>query len=200
MVPILRAMGPRSLTRALKRSAAPLSARLRDERGFTLIELMTTMILMGFGLIAAFGFYSSAVGRTADSEARINSVSELRITGERMARDVRESASICSPAPAPTSNSLYLSGPTDLADLGGASDCEASRMIVWTCEGGGCFRSEGGGSPVLQVEGLSTSLPVFTSSGGDYVSIYLAKVPEDRTGAITFERAATLRNYCEDGC
>jgi prepilin-type N-terminal cleavage/methylation domain-containing protein len=190
MMPISRGMEAGSLNRALKRS----KARLRDDSAFTLIELMTTMVLMGFGLLAAFGFYSSAVGRTADSEARINSISELRITGERMARDVRESASICTPAPSPTSNTLYLSGPTDLDDLAGASDCEASRMIAWTCEGGSCFRSEGGASPVLQVEGLSTALPVFTSSGGNYVAIYLAKVPDGRAGAITFERGATLRN------
>ena len=182
--------------------AGSLARRLRREDGFTLIEMLTGMLMLGIGLTAAFFFYSSAVGRTTDTEERTHTLGEVRNLGELMARDVRESSSICSPLPAPSSNRLYLSGPPDLSSSASSSLCVAGRMIVWDCEttAGTCTRSEGGAPAEIAGEGLDTSTPIFTKTADNYVSIYLSKVPEDRAGAITFDRGAALRNYCEGGC
>jgi prepilin-type N-terminal cleavage/methylation domain-containing protein len=179
-----------------------LGRRLRGEHGFTLIELMTTMLMLGIGLTAAFFFYSSAVGRTADTEERVDTISDLRILGERMARDVRESSSICAPLPAPSADVLYLSGPPDLDSTTSSSACEAARMVVYDCETtpGTCTRSEAGGTAEVLGEGLDTSTAVFTKTADNYVSIYLSQIPEGRSSAVTFERGAALRNYCEGGC
>jgi prepilin-type N-terminal cleavage/methylation domain-containing protein len=196
-------MVQRAITGArIRRAGGRLRRRLHAEDGFTLIELMTTMLMLGIGLTAAFFFYSSAVGRTTDTEARVNTISDIRNLGERMARDVRESSSICAPLPAPSADVLRLSGPPNLGSTTSSSLCEASRMIVYDCETtpGTCTRAEGGGAAEILGEGLDTATPIFTKTADNYVSIYLSKTPDGRNAAITFERGAALRNYCEGGC
>lgn len=190
------------MLRRVKEQAARLRTRLAREDGFTLIELLTTLLMLGIGLTAAFFFYSSAVGRTTDTERRVQVTADLRNLGERMARDVRESASICAPEPAPSANALYLSGPPDLNSTTSSSACEPARMIVYDCQttAGTCTRAEGGGAAEILGEGLDTSTAVFTKTTDNYVSIYLSKVPQGRNSAITFERGAALRNFCEGGC
>ena len=202
-MPMTEGDGLAMIVRAQERErGSRLGSLLRDERGFTLIELMTTMLMLGLGLTAAFFFYSSAVGRTAETEARVNTLAEVRNLGERMARDVRESSSICAPLPAPSADVLYLSGPPNLTSTTSSSACEASRMVVYDCQTtpGTCTRAEGGGAAEILGEGLETATPIFTKTADNYISIYLAKTPEDRNAPITFERGAALRNYCEGGC
>jgi prepilin-type N-terminal cleavage/methylation domain-containing protein len=189
-------MAPRALTRARKRLA---DLNPCAQEGFTLIELLATMTMLGIGLTAAFFFYSAALGRTTDTQARIDTISDLRNVGEQIARDIRDSEKLCPPLPSPSSNQLYLSGPPvpGVASTS-ANVCATTRRIIWDCAttAGTCTRSEAGHSPVVAATGLSTSTPMFSSSGSNYILIHLYKLPAGREGAITFDRGASLRNYC----
>ena len=184
------------------RACTGLRALREAQAGVTLIELMTVIGMLGIVFTGAFFFYTGALNRTEETEARVDTLAELEVAGERITRDVRDSASICAPAPGAGSNYLALSGPPETGSFATASNCEADRMIIYDCSTtpGTCTRSEGGGSPVLAVEGLATGSPVFASSGGNEVAIDLRQVPDERDRAVAFQRGATLRNFCEGGC
>lgn len=158
--------------------------------------------MLGIVMTAAFFFLLGGSNRTDETEARIRTLSELRIAGERITRDARNSVSICAPEPAAGADYLALSGPPDIDSLSTSSECEPARMVIYDCATtpGACTRSEGGGSPALLVEGLDTGSPVFASSGGNYVTVDLRKLPEDRERSVAFRRGAALRNFCEGGC
>jgi prepilin-type N-terminal cleavage/methylation domain-containing protein len=48
------------------------SRRMRDEHGFTLVEVLTVMIVMGILLASAIGFQVGARERAGDATARAN--------------------------------------------------------------------------------------------------------------------------------
>ena len=173
-----------------------------SEAGFTLVEVLTTMLMMGVGLTAAFAFFSSGLTRTTGTESRVETMATLQGLGERMARDVRQSASVCTPAPSPSADVLYLSGPPDPASPSTASDCVASRMITWDCASasGACSRKQGTGAAETIADGLAGSPAIFTYSANDYISIELASLPMDHERPIVIEQGAALRNYCDGGC
>jgi len=175
------------------RASAGLRVLREDQAGVTLIELMTVIGMLGIAFTAAFFFYAGALNRTSESEARVNTLSELNIAGERIVRDVRESAKICSPG-VEGANSLILSPPTS------GTPCDPATRIVYDCttNPGTCTRTEGGSSS-LAVDGLvpGPEAPIFVSEGSNHVAIDLRAIPEDRDRAIAFQRGATLRNPCE---
>ena len=162
--------------------------RPRAESGFTVVELLITLALAGMGMTAGFYFYASAVGRTADTEARVDSIADVRNTGELIARDVRESGAICTPA-----------GATNVLSLAASSSTPCTATVVWNCAAtpGTCTRTEGGDTETV-IEGLSTSSTVFTPAS-NYVSIRLNKLPDGRDGEVTIERGAAVR-VCQGTC
>lgn len=173
-------------------SCQGLRARLRDDRGVTLIELLTVMAMLGIALTATFFFYQAVVNRTTDTQERRNTLADQRVALERMVRDIRAADRVTAPTAGATANGLQL----NVLDGSGG----AATVVAYDCEGveGACTRSVGGGTPSAVIEGLEPSAePVFTvGSDGHWVRVSLQAVPEGRTRPIILSRGVTLRNFC----
>jgi len=81
-----------------------LIARLRqDERGFTLVELLVTMFLMGIvsAFVGAAFVDANKVVRTTQDQTQ--GLQDVRVAAERLARDIRDARSVlCNPSGTPT--------------------------------------------------------------------------------------------------
>lgn len=73
--------------------AAPLR-RLDSEGGFTLIELMVTVVLTMVIFLAASGFWVIADDNQRDTGDRVETLAEQRIALERMTRELRQAQDV----------------------------------------------------------------------------------------------------------
>jgi Tfp pilus assembly protein PilE len=190
------------------------SGRLAQEDGVTLFELVTVMAMLGIGLTTAFFFYQAAVGRTSDTEARVDTLSEQRVLIENISRESREAARL-----------VVDSGGGVLDIYGVAGSSSATREVIrYDCSStpGTCTRmtyawSSGGygdtvavvpafgaalTTPTIEIQGLDPSLPAFSgtpSPAGSPLTTFtvqLQSVPEGRDRPIRLTREITARNVC----
>ena len=169
-----------------------LKARLADESGVTLIELLTVMLTLGIVFSASFFFYSTTLARTGDTEARRDVLDSQRVALENIAREVREAQSIDSPAAGHSGNSAQLT----LLSASGAT----STVTIDCSAGNSCTQSTATGGSELLIDGLqASSNPVFTvGSTGSYVLIRFEALPDGRTRPIVLSRGIALRNCAQD--
>lgn len=177
-----------SRTKAVGRDLlSSLRAKLRDESGFTLVELLYVMITFGVIFTAAFFFFLTTLSRTEDTEARLNTLADVRIASENVARDARESVNATVD---PTGMTLSLSGPPAITGI--------NTPVVYSCVAstGTCTRQLGSNAATTFATDLDLSTAPFTALAADYVRIQFTQIPEDRDSPISIDRGVTLRNYC----
>jgi prepilin-type N-terminal cleavage/methylation domain-containing protein len=80
--------------------------RLRDERGYTLIELLTVMLILGTVLGGLTGVFASATSAQADMNNRFQAQQEARLGLDKLRREVH-CASTATPAGANTSSITF---------------------------------------------------------------------------------------------
>ncbi|MFA4884611.1 MAG: prepilin-type N-terminal cleavage/methylation domain-containing protein, partial [Desulfotomaculaceae bacterium] len=61
---------------------------LRDERGFTLIELMLSLLLMSILFLAVWGIFTRSVTFWRQAEYKVDMYDSMRITFDRMGREL----------------------------------------------------------------------------------------------------------------
>lgn len=123
----------------------PRSSHLRP-RGFTLIELVVTIVLLGIISAALAPFFYSAVSGYFDSQARARLTGEGRLALERLSRDLREA----DPASISVSggNQLSFTLLRDLVDV-----TQVGSMVVKTYEACREIRIAQNGSNLVWDEG-----------------------------------------------
>jgi prepilin-type N-terminal cleavage/methylation domain-containing protein len=107
-------------------------ARLRDESGFSLVELIITMVVMGIVLGGLANIFVSGERANADATARMTSQQGVRVAFDRLEYDTR-----CASTAALLSSGagVYLTLP---------SQCDhASGTVTWCVTSGSLMRSTG---------------------------------------------------------
>jgi prepilin-type N-terminal cleavage/methylation domain-containing protein len=162
---------------------ARLRARLAQEDGMTLIELLTTMTIMGIVMSAIIGVFVSGLHAEVDMNKRFQAQQEVRLALTSMRTDIRTACSppavsvLVSGAP----NSVPAGTPGDTVVLGfcGSGTTWSSTPVSYVTW---CARSEGGtpahyglfretandpncatGSAGIRKADSLTTAPVFTS-------------------------------------
>src|SRR2546429_4755090 len=77
----------------------PLRARLQTESGFSLVELIITMVAMGIVMTGLVNIFTSGERASADATARMQSQQGIRVAFDRLEYDAR-----CPSAPTPPSS------------------------------------------------------------------------------------------------
>ena len=109
-----------------------LLRRLGDERGMTLVELLTVMGLLGIVMAAVVVLYISGVRAQTNMSSRFNAQTMLHTGLDRMRKDIHEACT----ETAQSGTSVTL----ELPSTGGGL-CDGSNLVTW------CTR--GSGSPVV---------------------------------------------------
>lgn len=188
-----------------KRAPAPAVPRSRfaDERGFTLVELLTVMITLIIVLLAGLAMFEFAQRTQPRISERNDAIQTAQIEIERVVRDLRQSYSVVSAAPTALTVLTY----DNKASCAG-SDPGASRQcrVTYACGAGTCTRTaaEADGSvpgpPRTLISGLaSDSVFSYAPSASSPTTVYVrfemapdANDPAD--DLITLEEGVTMRN------
>jgi type II secretory pathway component PulJ len=176
------------------------TARLAEDEGFTLTELLVAMTIAMIVLGAGVMMFTAAIGSQPKHSARLAKVQEARTTSERLVRELRQGLG----APTATSSQLSILTYVRTAVCGGtASGAAIPCRVTYTCTAGTCTRVEAqpdGSAPgpaTTVVSGLSNAI-VFSyepsSSSPTWVGVTLQFPAEGGDDAITVEDGAALRN------
>lgn len=152
------------------------TAALRDERGFTLVELMVT-ILLGLIIFAAV-MQMMVVGghRQKQIDTRISQLQSARVSEEALARDLRQATAVT----VQTTRSVQYTLPTGV-------------VVTWACTAAGvCTRTSGAGV-ATKVMSQVTNSTIFALPSPNYVTISFV-VSEAGRSDITINDGVALRN------
>ncbi len=157
-----------------------------------MIELLTVMAMLGIVFTAAFFFYSTTLGRTEDTQARRNALSDQRIALDRIIRELREAQSVDSPSAGEAADAIELT----VLDAAGST----SAVTIDCSSGDTCVRRTAGIADELLIDDLEPAAnAVFTvGADGDYVYVQLESLPEGRTRPIVLSQGAALRNCAQN--
>jgi prepilin-type N-terminal cleavage/methylation domain-containing protein len=101
------------------------NAALKDERGFTLVELLVTMVMMLLVMSALYGIFDMGIKVYTLGNDKVNAVENARIALDRMSREIRAAY----PADkANDGNSLFLSAEPDRVTFG--NDLNGDRRVT----------------------------------------------------------------------
>jgi prepilin-type N-terminal cleavage/methylation domain-containing protein len=114
---------------------ARLRARLAQEEGMTLIELLTTMAIMGFVLSAIIGVFVSGLHAEVDMNQRFQAQQEARLALQSMRKDLRTACT-------ESVSTKFVTGDTVL--LGYCSNSTTTWSSTPVSYTTWCARSEGG--------------------------------------------------------
>lgn len=173
---------------------------MRDDRGYSLVELMTVVGMAGLLLTASFLFYNNAINRTSDTQERKDTLEAERFAIDRIARDVREAETVA----------VRTSPGGGATTAGNVVDAVAPQeRVIYDCTSGTCFRTvtDVTGTTTLDgpdelITGLDVSNVVFTTGsaydGADpnHVGVRLSVLPPNRNKAIVLTRGVSVRNDC----
>lgn len=100
-----------------------------DERGFTLVELVTTMAILMVVLTGITSLFVAGTRSQADLDNRFQAQTQLRIGLDKMRKDIH---SACSAAGPPANGSTLTS-----VTLYMPSTCTSADAITWCTQGSG---------------------------------------------------------------
>ena len=136
-------------------------ARMRDEDGFTLPELMIGMVIMSLLIVAIAGALIVSLKTTGSTEQRLHESQDVLITSSYLANDVQSASDVnvstatnnCSSAPTTLVTFTYASSahPTAVYQCGTASNGETQVT-----------RTFNGGSPIVVAHFAGTARPTVT--------------------------------------
>lgn len=172
----------------------------RDERGYTLLEVLTIVAMLGIVMSAGFLFYRAAVGRASDTQERKDTLEVQRTAIDRIARDVRESEVVA----------VRASSGGGATTTGNVVDAVAPHeRVIYDCTTGTCTRTvtDVAGSATLDgpdevIGDLDVSEPVFSTGSsydgadGSFVRVRLSILPPSRAKPIVLTRGVAIRNDC----
>jgi prepilin-type N-terminal cleavage/methylation domain-containing protein len=177
-----------------KHAASHLSHALRDERGFTLIEMLVAIPLMLIVFIAVFNLYDVSVREQSRGEARVRGIVDQKNGLERMSRELRDAVSV-----------RYQT--SEVID---AQISSAGRWLRYDCSGTSCKRYEGPSQgtfdtgPVTLIDNVhSAEFQTLADVGGTltpdfvnptYVSVTLRVSVKDASNPIVLSDGFNLRN------
>lgn len=105
------------------------------EEGFTLVELLVTMTILGIVMAAITGLFVSGTRAQSDLNSRFTALTELHIGLDRFRRDVHSACSVTSQS----ATSVTFSGPP----------CDGSNLYTW------CTQATGGHYGLYRAAGAS---------------------------------------------
>jgi len=176
----------------------PLRVRLPAESGFSLVELIITMVVMGIVVGGLANIFTSGERASADATARMQSQQRVRIAFDRLEYDAR-CASVAT---------LLSSGAGVALTL--PSQCDhASGNVVWCVSSGALLRYSSGTNcsgatqtyvtDVTSATPFSCNLPV--AGGLPQLKVVLAVNSTTRTSdQTTATDYITMRNATSTGC
>jgi prepilin-type N-terminal cleavage/methylation domain-containing protein len=140
-----------------------VSSLLRDERGFTLVEMLAAVPLMLIIFFAVFQLYEVSVREQSRGDARVRGIVEQKNALERMSRELRDSVAV-----------RYRT--SEIID---AQVSTGGSWVRYDCSGTTCRRSLGTdestyGSPVTLISNVhSAEFHTLSNSGGTLVPDYV---------------------------
>jgi hypothetical protein len=182
-----------------KRALNHASSLLRDERGFSLIEILAVLPLMLLVFFAVFQLYEVSVREQSRGDARVRGIVDEKNGLERISRELRDSVAV-----------KYQS--SEVID---AQISSGGRWLRYDCSGTSCKRYEGPAQgsfdtgPVPVIKSVqSAEFHTLSNSGGalvpdfvnpTYVSVTLRVSVKDATNPIVLSDGFNLRNLTTPG-
>jgi prepilin-type N-terminal cleavage/methylation domain-containing protein len=181
--------------------SSPLRARLQAEPGFSLVELIITMVVMGIVMTGLANIFISGQRASDDATARVQSQQSVRIAFDRLEYDVRcaSTATLLSKVGS-NGGGVYLSLPTQCAHASGdVSWCYSGGWLVrkaaTTCTGS----AQKYVGDVTSTTPFSCYLPV--SGAMPQLKVALTVNPSTRNAnKTTATDYITMRNASSTGC
>jgi prepilin-type N-terminal cleavage/methylation domain-containing protein len=168
-----------------------MKRRLSDERGFTLVELLIVMVLMGIIMVGVVDVFVSGTRAGADANARLGAQQNTRVALDRLEHEAR-----CA-----TSATLLSSGAGVKLTL--PSQCSnATGTVSWCVTGGILKRYPGaacsGAGAVIFVRNITSATPFSLVTGSGDLPRLAITITSDETrsaaDAATLTDSITLRN------
>jgi Tfp pilus assembly protein PilW len=159
-----------------------------DEHGTSLIELLFALALLTIVVVAFGSSFLSVQKSDAYVQGRSQSLDEMRVTINRMTRDLRQGASfVGQPTASDVTVRTYVNG--------------VARDVRYQVSGSDLLRSVGGGTPVALQHGVVTP-DIFTfapdTTNPQVVTITLQVEPSNAPDTtVTLESEVRLRNLTE---
>ena len=178
--------------------AGTATGRIRDEEGFTLVEVLVATVLSMIVIGAAVTVFTVSLASQARVRTQSAGIQEARTVMEQMTRELRQGSSV------PSASASQLSVITYVHDTTCGTTTPVCRVTYSCTSAGTCSRTVSApdgsspGSPVQLISGLSGN-NVFaytppTSDAPASVGVTLTIPASDGSNAITLTDAATLRN------
>jgi len=101
---------------------------LRNERGYTLVELLTVMAMLGFVFMGIISLYLSGVRSQSNVSATFSAQTSLHVGLDKMRADVHLACS----QTAQSATSVTLSLP-----VSSAGTCDGTNLVTWCTQGSG---------------------------------------------------------------
>jgi prepilin-type N-terminal cleavage/methylation domain-containing protein len=178
-------------------SFLPLRARLQAESGFSLVELIITMVVMGIVMTGLVNIFTSGERASADATARMQSQQGVRVAFDRLEYDTR-----CA-----STAGILSSGAGVHLNLGSWCD-HATGDVSWCVSSGSLVRLSGttcSGSTQTYVTNVTSATPFScyspVSGATPQLKVVLTINPATRTSdQTTATDYITMRNASSSGC
>jgi prepilin-type N-terminal cleavage/methylation domain-containing protein len=182
-------------------NSSPLRARLHADSGFSLVELIITMVVMGIVMGGLADIFISGQRASADATARVTSQQSVRAAFDRLEYDVRcaTTATLLSKVGS-NGGGVYLSLPTWCA--------HASGDVSWCYSGGSLVRKAATsctGSAQTYVMSVTSTTPFscFSPVSGTTPQLKVAltiNTTARNANQTTATDYITMRNASSSGC
>jgi prepilin-type N-terminal cleavage/methylation domain-containing protein len=121
--------GQKSAVRSTPSRIVPKSKlMLRNERGYTLVELLTVMVMLGFVMLGIISLYISGINAQGNMAATFSAQTSLHVGLDKIRADVHLACS----QTAQSGTSVTLSLP-----VSSAGTCDGTNLITWCTRGSG---------------------------------------------------------------
>lgn len=176
-----------------------VSSLMRDERGFTLTELLAAIPLMLMIFFATFQLYEVAVHEQDRGDARVRGIVQQKNGLERISRELRDSVAL----------------EYQTSEIMDAQMSSGGPWVHYDCSGTTCKRWQGATQgalttgPVTVVSNvLSAEFHTYSNSGGTllpdyvnptYVTVTLRVTAKGATNPIVLNDGFNLRNLTTPG-